>query len=65
MVTHFLNGDTHELKTPLLALPEIKSHSGEDQVRVLAELLNDYGIDAEKLGWFVLENASNNDTALS
>ncbi len=50
MVAHFPTGDTHELKTLLLALPEIKNHSGEDQARVLAEVLNDYGIDAEKLG---------------
>ncbi len=31
----------------------------------MAEVLNDYGIDAEKLRWFVLDNASNKDTALS
>ncbi len=50
VVSHFLTGDTHELKTLLLALPEIKNHSGEEQALVLAEVLNDYGIDAEKLG---------------
>ncbi len=65
VVAHFLTVDTYELKTLLLALPEIKVHSREEQDRVLAEVLNDYGIDAEKLGWFVLDNASNNDTALS
>ena len=64
MVAHFLIGDIHELKTILLALLEIKNHSGEEQARVLAGVLNDYGIDADKLGWFVLDNASNNDTAL-
>ncbi len=65
MVAHFLTGDTYELKTLLLALPEMKNHSGKEQARVLAEVLNDYGIDAKKLGWFVLDNASNNDTTLS
>lgn len=60
VVAHFLTGDTHELKTLLLALPEIKNHSGEEQARVLVGVLNDYGIDADKLGWFVLDNASNN-----
>ncbi len=65
VVAHFLTGDTHELKTLLLALPEIKNYSREEQACVLAEVLKDYEIDAEKLGWFVLDNASNNDTALS
>ncbi len=50
MVAHFLTGNTHELKTLVLALPEIKNHSEEEQACVLAEVLNDYGIDAEKLG---------------
>lgn len=31
---------------------------------MLARLLNDYGIDAEKLELFVLDNALNNDTIL-
>lgn len=64
MVAHFLTGDTHELKTLLLALPEIRNHSGEEQASVLTGVLNDYGIDADKLGWFVLDNTSNYDTAL-
>lgn len=64
VVAHFLTGDTHELKTLLLALPEIKNHSGEEQAHVLAWVLSDYGINTDKLGWFVLDNASNNDTAL-
>lgn len=31
---------------------------------MLARLLNDYGIDTEKLELFVLDNALNNDTIL-
>ncbi len=46
VVAHFLTGNTHELKTLLLALQEIKNHSGEEKALVLAEVLNNYGIDA-------------------
>lgn len=65
VVLYFFTGGTHELKTLLLPLPEIKNHSEEEQARVLAEALDNYGIEADRLGWFVLDNASNNDTALS
>lgn len=64
VVALFLSGDMHELKTLLLALPEVKNHSVKEQAFVLVGVLNNSGIDADKLGWFVLDNASNNDTAL-
>lgn len=64
MVAHFLTIDIYEFKTFLLALPKIKNQSGEEQARVLAGVLNDYKIDVDKLGWFVLDSASNNDTTL-
>lgn len=64
MVAHFLTIDTYEFKTFLLALPKIKNQSGKEQARVLAGVLNDYKIDIDKLGWFVLDSASNNDIAL-
>ncbi len=53
-----------ELKTLLLGLPVISNHSGDEQARVFLILLKDYGIDHDKLGWFVLDNATNNDTAM-
>lgn len=61
VVAHFLSGDMHELKTLLLALPEVKNHSVKEQACVLVGVLNNSVIDVDKLGWFVL---SNNDTAL-
>lgn len=64
VVAHFLD-EKHELKTLLSGLPEINSHSGIEQARVLLQVLQDYGIDGNNLGWFVLDNASNNDTALA
>ena len=64
VVAHFLTEELLELKTLLLGLPVISNHSGAEQARVLLILLKDYGIDHDKLGWFVLDNATNNDTAL-
>lgn len=32
---------------------------------MLLQVLQDYGINGNNLGWFVLDNASNNDTALA
>lgn len=64
IVAYFLTRDIHELKTLLFALPKIKNYRWEKQVCVLAGILNGYGIDTNKLGWFVLDNASNNDTTL-
>lgn len=49
VVAYFLTGDIHKLKTLLFALPKIKIYSGEKQVCVLAEILNGYEIDTDKL----------------
>ena len=64
VVVHFLTKKLLELKTLLLGLPVISNHSGTEQARVLRILFKDYGIDHDKLGWFVLDNATNNDTTL-
>lgn len=50
--------------TLLLALPEITSYCLKKQARVLVSIFKYHSIDGKKLGWFLLENASNNDTAL-
>lgn len=63
VVAHLMD-EKHELKTLLLGLSEINSHSGIEQSRVLLQVLQDYGINGNNLGWFVLDNASNSDTAL-
>lgn len=65
VVAHFLDGQNHQLKTILLGLPQLNSHHGSEQARVLLDVLQNYAIDTDKLGWFVLDNALNNDTALA
>ncbi len=63
-MAHFLIGESYELHTLLLGLPEIHGQTGKEQARALRLVINDYGVSKDKLRWFVLDNASNNDTAL-
>jgi hypothetical protein len=53
-----------ELKTEQLAFTIINSnHSGSNIRRILIENINNYGIHT-KVGWFMADNATNNDTAI-
>lgn len=63
VVGHFLDKQL-PLQTLLLGLPELQSHKGAEQSRVLLQVLKDYGIHEGNLGWFVLDNATNKNTAL-
>lgn len=65
VVAHFLDREKYHRKTILLGLPQLNSHHGFEQARVLLGVLQNYAIDTGKLEWFVLDNASNNDTALA
>ena len=52
-------------RTILLGLPRIFGEkSGIEQAAHITPVLSQYGITASNLGWFVLDNASNNDTTL-
>ena len=47
-------------------LPQLAgSHTGEAIASTLTKTLEVYGITREKLGYFVLDNATNNDTAIA
>ena len=61
VVIHFLMKKLLELKTLLLRLLIISNHSGIEQDRLLLLFLKDYRIDHDKLGWYVLDNATNKD----
>ena len=51
----------------LLAFRRIyRSHSGENQAAIILEVLEEYSINkAQKIGWFVCDNASSNDAAVA
>lgn len=57
----FLKKWTYKL---LLSLPEIYSYIKEKQTQILRFLLYNYNINKNKLGLFVLDNASNNNIVL-
>lgn len=60
---HFVTAD-YELKTTLIALPFIHSrHTGITLSKIILEVIQEYEIE-EKLGYFMMDNASNNDTMM-
>lgn len=63
MIGHYIS-DTGNLQHSVLALKEPDgAHSGENQAVSIMEVINDYGI-ASKVGYFVMDNASNDDTMI-
>jgi hypothetical protein len=55
---------SYTVYTFLLSLPEIiGAHAGDNISDTVATILRDYGI-ADRIGYFVLDNADNNDTAV-
>jgi hypothetical protein len=63
VVAHYTGRD-YKVKTRLLALRRLHGHhGGENQAELLIHILRDFGI-ADRLGYFVTDNAHNNDTAI-
>ncbi|KAI0603709.1 hypothetical protein TUN205_12067, partial [Pyrenophora tritici-repentis] len=49
-----------------IALPHLAgSHTGDAIADTIKKTLQEYSIGSDKLGYFVLDNAANNDTAVS
>jgi hypothetical protein len=64
IVVHFIN-NTGKLCTFLLSLPElVGSHAGVNIVEYITTIIQDYQIH-DRIGYFVLDNADNNDTAVA
>jgi hypothetical protein len=65
IVAHFATslGKIHDLP---IALPQLTgAHTGEAIATAVTATLRAYGITSDTLGYFVLDNASNNDTAIA
>lgn len=62
VVAHYLDNEL-ELKTVLLALRPAYGHRGEELQETLLAVLREYKI-SDKIGYFVADNARNNDVAL-
>jgi len=65
IVAHFATVDGTLLNMPI-DLPQLTSaHTGERLAEVVQLTLKTYGITSVNVGYFVLGNASNNDTAVA
>ncbi|EAT76060.2 hypothetical protein SNOG_16572 [Parastagonospora nodorum SN15] len=65
IVAHFAtaSGEIHDLP---IALPQLNgAHTGEAIATAIVATLRAYGITSDTLGYFVLDNASNNDTTIA
>ncbi|CAE7205171.1 hypothetical protein PTTW11_09252 [Pyrenophora teres f. teres] len=64
LCVHYLNGEG-KLVNHLLGLPELHgAHTGNNIASVAATILRLFGVNDTSVGYFVLDNASNNDTAV-
>jgi hypothetical protein len=65
VVAHFCSGISGKIESILIAFREIKgTHSGENIADTIQAVIEEYNI-ADKLGCFVLDNATNNDTCVA
>jgi hypothetical protein len=65
VVAHFANASGVIQDLPI-ALPQLAgAHTGDAIASALVKTLEVYGIASNKLGYFVLDNAANNDTAVA
>jgi hypothetical protein len=65
IVAHFADASGVIQDLPI-DLPQLTgAHTGDAIAAVISKTLKAYGITSEKLGYFVLDNAANNDTAIA
>ena len=57
----FVRQDESQISKVLLGLPEIGSHGGEEQFKILSSILDDYQV-GRTLGFLIGDNSSTNDT---
>lgn len=64
MICHFIDA-TKQLRILLLAVRHIHGdHSGKNQARSILPVSEEYSLK-EKLGYFITDNASSNDTCVT
>ena len=61
MIAHYTS-ESRQLEHSVLALRELDGkHSGQNIASSIMQIINDYGV-ASKVGYFMMDNADNNDT---
>jgi hypothetical protein len=62
---HFMSA-RYTINSILLAFRELKgSHTGENIIKVLQQVLSEFSISKITIGTFILDNATNNDTCIN
>ena len=63
IIAHFVD-DQHQIRTVMLVLRRVKgAHTGENLAVILAQIIHEYDF-IDRLGYFVLDNASSNNTCI-
>lgn len=64
IVAHYVNHEGNLVDLPI-ALPQLMgAHSGENMAEIVYSTLQKFGVSPRTIGYFVLDNASNNDTTI-
>jgi hypothetical protein len=64
IVAHFIDLGSRQLRKALLALRELEgAHSGDAIAEIFLQVVDSYGV-RDKIGYFTLDNAYNNDTMM-
>jgi hypothetical protein len=65
LVAHFVSHEGALIDLPI-ALPQLMgAHTGENMAEIVLKVFEDFGILPSQVGYFTLDNASNNDTAIA
>jgi hypothetical protein len=65
IVASWVDAESMQAETALLSLREFRgTHGGEQQARVFLEVVEDYAIRLDRIGFFTLDNAASNDNML-
>jgi hypothetical protein len=64
VVGHYMSSQ-YKVETTLLGLRRLHgTHSGENIAEAVVKIIGKYGLTGDQVGWFVLDNASSNDTCV-
>src|SRR6266850_2382557 len=64
VVGHYMTSE-YKVETVLLGLRRLHgTHSGENIAEAIVKVIRKYGLTGDQIGWFVLDNATSNDTCV-
>ncbi len=65
VVGHYMNSQ-YKVETVLLGLRRLRGpHSGENITEAILQVIREYGLTGNHIGWFMLDNVSSNNTCIA